>query len=97
MGKLAWIAPGLWYTLVLGEEGLASKSLTAEGDYTREGVCYAALTLEHRFIFLLGAQGFAIPKSQFPYHSGGQGALAIPFRKVRLWARPRRTCWMPSR
>lgn len=54
------------YTLVLSEDGLASKSPTGEGKYTWEAVNSVALTSEYLFIFLVGAQGFAIPRSQLP-------------------------------
>ncbi len=54
------------YTLVLSEDGLASKSPVGEGKYTWEAVSSVALTQEHLFIFLVGPQGFSIPRSQLP-------------------------------
>jgi len=52
------------YTLALTEAGLASTSPTGAGNYTWEAVDRVALTPEHLFIFLVGPQGFAIPRSQ---------------------------------
>jgi hypothetical protein len=52
------------YILALGEDGLTSKSPTGEGKYRWDAVNAAVLTPEHLFIFLVGAQGFAIPRSQ---------------------------------
>lgn len=54
------------YVLSLGAEGLVSKSPTGEGKYSWEAINSVALTPEHLFIFLLGAQGFAIRRSELP-------------------------------
>jgi YcxB-like protein len=52
------------YTLTLSEDGLASKSPIGSGSYTWEAVDRVALTPEYLFIFLVGPQGFPIPRSQ---------------------------------
>jgi hypothetical protein len=52
------------YTLALSEEGLASTSPIGAGNYTWGAIDRVALTPEHLFIFLVGHQGFAIPRSQ---------------------------------
>jgi hypothetical protein len=52
------------YTLSLDEEGLSSTSPTGQGKINWEAVERVALTPEHLFIFLVGPQGFAIPRSQ---------------------------------
>jgi hypothetical protein len=54
------------YTLALSEEGLASTSPTGEANYTWEAVDRVTLTPQYLFIFLVGPQGFAIPRSQVP-------------------------------
>ena len=54
------------YTLDFNEEGIASQSPTGEGKDSWEAVNSVTLTPEHLFIFLVGHQGFAIPRSQFP-------------------------------
>jgi hypothetical protein len=54
------------YTLTLREDCLASKSPTSERKYSWDAVNAAVLTPEHLLIFLVGAQGFAIPRSQLP-------------------------------
>jgi len=52
------------HTLILTDEGLASKSPTGEGKFSWEAVVEVKLTPEHLFIMLPGAQGFPIPRSQ---------------------------------
>jgi hypothetical protein len=74
------------YTLTLSEEGLASKSPTGEGKYSWEAVNSVALTPQHLFIFLVGPQGFAIPRSQLP-DSTIQEAKA--FAQSRLRSTPK--------
>ena len=54
------------YTLALSDAGIASTSPIGEAKYTWRAVDRVSLTPEHLFIFLVGASGFAIPRSQVP-------------------------------
>jgi hypothetical protein len=54
------------YTLALSDAGIASAWPTGEARYTWRAVDRVSLTPEHLFIFLVGASGFAIPRSQVP-------------------------------
>ena len=51
-------------TLVFTDHGIASSSATGESNFVWNAVDHVSTTPDYLFIFLVGPQGFIIPKTQ---------------------------------